>query len=208
MKREEFHASPQVRKNFFPQLEKDIPKHTARTPVLLCFTSDPYQPLAEETGATRRTIERLHCHDIPVTILTKGGKRSGADFDLLGPGDEYATTLTCVSDFEAAVWEPGAAPTWERIDALIAAKEKGLTTWVSFEPTIWPGQTKELLEIVSKYIDRCKVGPLNYANQLPADLRAEVPTDIDWAAFAAEFQASADRHGVEVYFKEDLRRLL
>lgn len=208
MDRAKFHAEPMVRKNFFSQLERSASKHTERTPVLLCFTSDPYQPLAVESGATRRTIEILHDHGIPVTILTKGGKRSEADFDLLGPEDEYAVTLTCVSDFISAIWEPDAAPTWERIDALMAAKERGLTTWVSLEPTIWPGKTLELLEIVSRYIDGAKVGPLNYAGRLPPELRAEIPEDIDWRAFAEKFKAICDRYSIECYLKEDLRKLL
>lgn len=210
MDREEFHANPKVRKNFFSQLERSASKHSylaGIAPVLLCFTSDPYQPLAGESFATRHTIQKMHDHDINVTILTKGGRRSEADFDILGPGDVYATTLT-IWDYNWQDWEPNAASPSERIAALEEAKKLGLETWVSFEPVIRPSHTLTLLNDVGYLIDHCKVGPLNYASRLPDYLREQIPPDIDWAAFARLFQERCDRFNVPVYFKEDLRKLL
>ncbi len=94
-----------------------------RRNVLLCFTCDPYprnNVFAGETMRTRQAIQILHNHGFNVTILTKGGNLARRDFDLLRPGDEFAVTLTTppLMEAEREKWEPGAAPTMERAEAI------------------------------------------------------------------------------------------
>ena len=58
-------------------------------------------------------------------ILTKGdGSR---DFDLLDENDWYGITLDGVGDGQDRLWQA-------RIDSLIKARERGIKTWISFEP--------------------------------------------------------------------------
>jgi DNA repair photolyase len=130
--------------------------------VLLCFITDPYQPLELETQITRKAITALHSFGLNVVILTKAGLRSTRDFDLLGPKDAYATTLTCDNDADSLKWEPGAALPSERIEALKEAHRKGIETWVSFEPVIYPVQTFHLLEMTHDIVGHYKVGTMNY----------------------------------------------
>ena len=165
--------------------------------VLLCFVTDPYQPLDEKTQLTREAICILHAHGLNVVILTKGGKRSMRDFDLLGPGDAYATTLTLTDARSSLFWEPGAASPAGRIAALHEAHARGIETWVSFEPVIYPSETFRLLRATSDIVGHYKVGTMNYHPH---------GKTIDWHRFGWEMKEMMDRMGVHYYFKKDLLR--
>jgi len=163
--------------------------------VLLCFVTDPYQPIEQETKLTRRTIEILHEHGLSVVILTKGGLRSTRDFDLLTPKDAYATTLTLTRSDVSERWEPQAAIPYERIEALREAYKLGIETWVSFEPVIYPEETFTLLNLTKDVVGHYKVGTMNYHPQ---------GKNIAWGAFGWKMKAVMDKMGVKYYFKKDL----
>ncbi len=171
--------------------------------ILLCFVTDPYQEVEQETQLTRQTIEILHKNNLNVTILTKGGIRSMRDLDLLTPKDAYATTLTCLWDKDSVQWEPKAALPMERVAALIEAHKRGIETWVSFEPVIDPNQTKGLLKIISKVVGHVKIGTMNYVGKLPSRFQEEV-SKIDWYNYGWEIKQYCDALGVRYYFKNDL----
>ncbi len=195
--REEFYQV-QNRSNIIEQLCKEAPAY-AGNEVLFCFTCDPYSSFAAESGITRQAIEALHAGGASVTILTKGGKRSIADFDLLKKGDKYGVTLTFDNAPDSSEWEPGAAPPRERIAALREAHKCGITTWASFEPVIKPDQTLALIEQCAGFVDLFKVGKWNH------DARAK---EIDWHTFAREVKALLDRIGVRYMLKKDLLQYL
>jgi len=166
--------------------------------VLLCFTCDPYQDSEKGSKITRTAIEILHEAGLGVIILTKGGIRSMRDFDLLKPGvDAYATTLTLNDPVKSNQWEPGAALPVERIYALEQAHKKGIETWVSFEPVIYPQETFKLLELTHTFVDHYKVGTMNYHPQ---------GKSTDWKAFGFAMKRVMDAMGVKYYFKNDLLR--
>ena len=202
--REDFHSSPASRRNAIDQIERSAKLAAGRVDrVLLCFTCDPYPPLGDEPDVTRAAIEILHHHGIYVTILTKGGFRSVRDFDLLGSHDAYATTLAVLQSRQAA-WEPNAAPISERLQALALAHARGIETWGSFEPVVWPAHTFQLLARAHDALDHCKVGPLNYESTLPDGPQYQVPT-VDWRQFADEFERRCNEYGIRCYLKQDLR---
>lgn len=203
-----FHASPAPRVDVIRKLERELARgrevgmqrlNGQKDPVLLCFTTDPYQPLATETGITRRAIELLHEHGYPVHVLTKGGTRACADFDLLGqlPGDAFASTLTFTDDNDSAEWEPGAAPWLDRLEAIREAHSLGIQTWVSLEPVVDPRQTIELIELTAGHVDLFKVGTLNHH---------PLARTIDWSTFAQDVVALLDKLGTSYYLKTDLAR--
>lgn len=199
-----FHARPAVRVDLIAKLERELaktPTAAQRDPVLLCFTTDPYQPLAAETHVTRRAIELLHEHGYPVHVLTKGGMRAAADFDLLGsvPGDAFATTLTFIDPADSARWEPSAAAPADRLEAIATARTQGITTWVSLEPVIDTEQTLDVIRATHHHVDLFKVGTLNHH---------ELAKTIDWPAFAARVVALLEELGATYYIKNDLRRHL
>ena len=163
--------------------------------VLFSFACDPY-PCAMDTSLTRTALEILHKHGLRVTILTKGGNRALRDFDLLGPGDQFAVTLTFTDNADSERWEPGAALPGERIKSLEMAHSLGIETWVSLEPVIDPGQTKALVQITMGYVDDFKVGPLNYHPQAK---------NMDWKSIGWDLKEFFDAWKVKYYLKADLR---
>ncbi len=197
--RQEFiKATP--RQGIIKKLEKDVPQAALdghKGNVLLCFTCDPYQPIDITYQLTRQAIEILHKNGFNVTILTKGGKRAERDFDLLRPGDEFATTLTFLDEQKSRQWEPKAAIPEERIEALRKAHELGIKTWVSLEPVIEPAESLEIIRQTHTFVDLFKVGKLNYHPQA---------NEIDWHKFAQDSIATLKQYGCQYYIKKDLRR--
>jgi len=202
--RDAFHASAAPRVDVIAKLERELERngHGAdRPPVLLCFTSDPYQPVAAQAGVTRAAIQTLHARGYPVHILTKAGTAAAADFDILGElaGDAFASSLTFISDRDSAKWEPHAAPPRDRRAAIVEAHARGITTWASLEPVIDPEQTLDIIALTHDVVDLFKVGTLNHHPH--ADT-------IDWPAFARQVVDLLESLGCAYYLKEDLRRSL
>ncbi len=162
---------------------------------LFSFTCDPYTPIEQKTQLTRKCIMALHEAGLNVIILTKGGLRSTRDFDLLTSKDAYATTLTCLPNHSSLYWEPHAGLPQERIDALKLAHKKGIETWVSFEPVIYPDQTMQLLSTVKDFIGHAKIGTLNYH---------PLGKTTNWHKFGWDIKNYCDKWGIKYYLKHDL----
>ena len=146
---------------------------------------------------TRRALEILRDHDIPFQILTKGGMRASRDFDLYGPHDAFATTLTFAANNRSLEYEPNAPPPADRILAIEQAKMKGLQTWVSLEPVIDPAQSLACIEKTHAFVDHYKIGVLNHAR-----------SRIDWRAFGIRAIELCERYGVTYFIKHDLAKCL
>lgn len=187
-----FHAECTERPGILDKLRHDAKLLAGSTePVLLCFSCDPYQPGAH---ATRAALSILREFDVPFTVLTKGSL-AWRDLDLYGPQDSFGVTLTL--DWpESESWEPFAATPHERIAQLQDAHNRGIRTWVSLEPVIYPEETLTLIELTHEYIDHYKVGKLNYHPHAAT---------IDWRAFAHEAKRQLERFGCDYYIKRDLR---
>jgi len=74
-RREKFYNLPIARQNILKELEKDCIRLGGKEtrPVLLSFTSDPYQPLDEELQITREAIKLLKKHKLsPVCFICIG----------------------------------------------------------------------------------------------------------------------------------------
>jgi DNA repair photolyase len=162
--------------------------------VHLSFLSDPYQPVEAELGLTRQVITRLHQAGYFVSLLTKGGALAQRDFDLLGTGDRFGVTLTLSEEEDSRRWEPYASLPQERIENLRAAHERGIYTWVSLEPVLYPVQTYALIEASRPYVDEYWVGKLNWH---PHALT------IDWPQFTRE--VCRVLKGSNFHLKSDLR---
>lgn len=193
---------PTPRKDILQKIKQDatlLQKEHESGPVLLCFTCDPYQPIDEYHQLTRQTIRILHQHNLNVTILTKGGKRAERDFDLLTDQDRVGVTLTSLDDDVSIRWEPGAALPKERINSLQRAHEKGIKTWVSLEPVLYPETTVEIIRRTYHFVDEFKVGTLNYHPHAK---------NIDWPRFAVDVQQLLNSLKCSYYLKNDLRKRL
>ena len=115
--REEFFKAPVPRLDFLKKLEVDaraLNKKGIKENIFLSFIGDPYQPINDKYHLTRDAIQMLHHYGMRVTILTKGGKRAEQDFDLLGPKDAFATTLTLVTSTQSVSQASGGG-SWPRV---------------------------------------------------------------------------------------------
>jgi len=171
------------------------------SPVLLCFVTDPYQPMEKKLKLTRQAIEILNYFDLGVHILTKAGDLAQRDFDLLSknPKNVFATTLTLLKPEDSLKWEPNAGTPLDRMLNLTKAKEKGIKTWVSLEPVIDPEQTLRIIKITHSYVDHYKVGTLNY------DPYKDI---IDWKDYGYQAAKLLTALKKPFYIKKDLAKIL
>lgn len=194
--KEIFHAHTPPRSLVIERLRADAPKYAGTDQrVLLCFTCDPYPP--RDYGVTRKAIKILREHNIPFQVLTKGGIRAARDFDLYGPNDAFATTLTFAANHRSLEFEPNAPLPSDRIRAIDMAKREGLTTWVSLEPVIDPQQSLACIEKTHDFVDHYKIGVLNHAK-----------SHTDWRAFGIRAIELCEQYGVTYFIKHDLAQHL
>lgn len=205
-KREVFYGKAHPRPNIIRQFAKDageLGRVCETRPILLSFTTDPYQPIDTKEKLTREAIKILHYNNLKVTILTKGGRRSERDFDLLSARPElslYGATLVFSDESLRQEIEPGAAPTKERIQSLeIAHDEFKIPTWASFEPVWEAEQSLELMKEAMDYIDLFKIGKLNYHPQSKL---------VNWKQFAHDAIKLMKDNNKNYYIKDDLRKFL
>jgi len=198
MSREAFAATPQPRKDILKNLEKDA-RELGRDPrpVLMCFTSDPYQPVEEKHCITRRAIEIMGEAGVRMAVLTKGGPLAARDFDLMQKYDvAFGTTLLFLSDTRRLQWEPNAASILGRVEAIREAHRLGIRTWVSVEPVIYPDEALQVLDLLEPWVDIWKVGKLNH------DPKRE--KELDWRGFLTQVLAALSCRKAEYYIKDDL----
>jgi DNA repair photolyase len=201
-KRDYFHQ-PSVRSNVIKKFKEDAKKLSElgeNRSILLSFTTDPYQHLDVKEKLTRKAIEILHSNNLKVSILTKGGKRSERDFDLLSKHSElseYGATLVFTAEDLRKKIEPYAAPTDERITSLMHAHDIGIKTYVSLEPVWDPEQSLALIDKTYEFVDFYKVGKLNYNNQ---------QNTINWTQFKIDVISKLNELKKQYYIKIDLQK--
>jgi len=179
------------------RLDREAAALKPSAPILMSFTTDPYQPLDVTEQLTRSAIEILHNHGHAVQILTKGGSRALRDLDLFTPADRFASTLTFIDDEKSLAWEPGAALPADRIATIEEFYAAGIPTWVSLEPVIEPDTALKFIQRAHSFVDLFKVGKWNY------DKRSK---EIDWEKFTHEVVALLEGFGAEYLIKEDLQQ--
>lgn len=194
----QFRTDVKPRMNILEELRNEAPKYAGtEKQVLLCFTCDPYPPEEIEQGVTRDALKILREFDIPFQILTKGGMRAMRDFDLYGPNDAFATTLTFLSKHPSRGFEPKAEDPEKRIKAIRQANIKGIETCVSLEPVLDPCDSLNLIKCTSAFVNLYKIGKLNYRK-----------SETDWRRFGIDAIKLCEYFGVPYYIKDDLAKYL
>jgi hypothetical protein len=141
-----------------------------------CFVGDLYDP-ALPADIPRSCLQACVDARIPFQILTKSGIRAAKDFDLYRSDDLFGATLTGCDE-----WEPGAAPTEDRIAALQEAHDRNIKTWASFEPVIFTDKTLELIKRVHPFVDDIKIGKLNSKRHNPPEVKEREAAN-NWPKF-------------------------
>lgn len=182
--REEFHSHVEPRPGIVEETRKQLEREkiTGKT-IHLCFTCDPY-PTGYDTTATREIIQLLKEHGNHVQILTKGdGSR---DFDSLDENDWYGVTI-----------DGSKTPSemhYKKIDALHKAFQRGIKTWISFEPVLDADEVLWCIQNIAQIAYKVKIGKLNY-----------YPSDIDWKSFGERAESLCKEIGLDYYIKDSLR---
>ncbi len=191
-------AQVSVRRNVLNMLRRDARELCGDTrPVLLSFTSDPYQEAERAERVTAEAISILADNGLKIRLLTKNPALAlELDRDLLVRAKvEFGSTILFVDDAKRAAWEPHAPSIESRIAGLRAAHDLGLETWGSLEPVIDPAEALGLFERIHPAVSVWKVGKWNH------DKRADA---IDWPRFAWDALTLLNGLNARYYIKDGL----
>lgn len=191
--RETFHSVVEPRKDIVALTKKQLEKeHITGKTIHLCFTCDPY-PTGYDSSTTREIIKLLKEYSNHIQILTKGdGSR---DFDLLDENDWYGITLEDAPYEYNSLKPTPATPPGIRLQSLIEAHEKGINTWVSFEPVLKADGVLRAIYHYYEFFDIVKIGKLNYHK-----------SNIDWKTFGEQAEMLCNNLGINYYIKDSLRK--
>jgi DNA repair photolyase len=187
-------------KSLLKEIQKSAKKfENSEKQVFLSFLTDPYSHFNNDTKLTRRVLMILLEHNIPVSILSKGGKNLLQDLDvfkMFGKNIQIGGSLTFTNDDDSLKWEKNGALPKERFETLKIIHENGIKTWASMEPVIYPDQSLQIMELTSNYVDSYKIGKLNHFKKHE--------DKFDWSKFLCDAVAIMRKHNKEFYIKKDL----
>lgn len=167
--------------------------------VFISFLTDPYSHFNKDTKLTRRVLQILLDHQIPVSILSKGGYNILEDIDLIkkfGPNIQVGGSLTFVDKELSKKWEKTSSDPIERFETLRILHDEGIRTWASMEPVIYPEQSLQIMELTKDYVDGYKIGKLNHFQNHEKKF--------DWAQFLRDAVAVMRKNDKLFYIKKDL----
>ncbi|HDM23680.1 radical SAM protein [archaeon] len=143
------------RLDMLEKLERAVKKTFPILPVMLCDSTDPYQPIEKKFKVTRRVIETLAKHDFPMLVLTKSDLVT-RDVDIYSSSIAVVgLTVTTIDDEVASRIEPNAPSPDYRIDALSKLSGAGVPTYARIDPIIPTvnDDEKMLEKLVKELID-------------------------------------------------------
>jgi len=159
-----------VKINAAEVLEKQLAR-AKKGVVWISSVCDPYQPLEETYGVTRRCLEILAVNQFPVNIQTKSTLIL-RDLDILQEFEHIEAGFTIATDDEtvAKQFEPGAPPIKSRIAALKKIRSAGIKTFAFIGP-ILPGNPQNLIRYLEDAADRVLIDRMNYVNTVKSVYR-------------------------------------
>jgi DNA repair photolyase len=129
---------------------------------------DPYQPLEERFGLTRRLLEVLAGREFPVVIQTKSA-RIRRDLDVIRriPTVEVGFSVASEDETIIRMFERMSSPVEERIEVLREFKGAGLPTF-AFAGPLLPGNPERLAARLAGAVDRVLIDRMNYVPSVRA----------------------------------------
>ncbi len=139
--------------------------------VWLSSVCDPYQPLEADYQLTRRCLIELAEKQFPVNVQSKRTLLL-RDLDVLETfrNVEVGMTITTGSEQMARLFEPGASPVGERIEALGKIHAQGIRTFAFIGPLL-PGDPEQLVASLGEKVDRILIDRMNYLDTLQSFYR-------------------------------------
>lgn len=130
----------EVKENALELLDAALRRKRRRCMIGTGSMSDPYMPLENELGYTRRALELIHRHGFGATVLTKSDAVL-RDLELLSAINESAKavvqmTLTTCDEALCRIIEPGVCGTQARFRALMKLCEAGIPTVIWLCPIL------------------------------------------------------------------------
>jgi DNA repair photolyase len=149
-----------VKINAHELLASEVKKKKAQR-VWISGVCDPYQPLETKYMLTKRCLEILVENGWPLTVQTKSSLVL-RDIGILKRADnvEVGFTITTMEESVRKIFEPGASPVNERIEALMHLHAEGIRTFAMVAP-ILPG-AEGLVSVLKGKVDYVIVDRLNY----------------------------------------------
>jgi len=148
-------------------------------PILLGFNSDPYMPMPKEENITRKAMEIFAEYKMNLRIMTKGGSRAMADFDIMEANNwEFCTSLVWMDYKKSLEYEPGADLPFLRMKAIIAAAMIGIRQRIYLEPVIDTEEALGVAHSMAKYVNNWVIG-------LPS---GRVDNRVAWPEFMMEIK--------------------
>lgn len=158
----------EVKENGPALLEKALKGKRKRCMIGTGSMSDPYMPLEEELGYTRKALELAYRFGFGFTLITKSA-RVLRDIDLLKKINDSTKcvvqmTLTTYDQALCRKLEPNVSTTAERFQALEVLRDAGIPTVVWLCPILpWINDTEENLRGILDYCVRAGVkGVINF----------------------------------------------
>jgi DNA repair photolyase len=165
MKRVTGHTEPwgefvDVKVNAAELLRQEITKKK-RERVWVSGVCDPYQPLEEKYRLTRQCLEILARNTWPVIIQTRSPLVL-RDIDILKEARDFEVgfSVTTADDTIRKLFEPGAPPINDRIQALDELHKAGIRTYAMVAPVL-PG-AEGLAALLKGKVDYVLIDRMNY----------------------------------------------
>jgi len=190
-------------------LLRSLAKIDARLPISMANSSDPYPPIEQDLGVTRRCLKILLPRGFKVMIITKSDIIV-RDVDLLSRGNcAVSFTITTLKDELASIIEPRAPRPRDRIKAIKVLSEAGVPCILRIDPII-PG-LNDVEEDIKRLVDEAvKAGVKHISSSTykakPDNLARMVKAFPDKASYWRElYYEGGIRIGASRYMREGLR---
>lgn len=152
----------EVKQNAPALLEEALRRKRKRCMIGTGSMCDPYMPIEEELGLTRKCLEVIDNHGFGVTLITKSN-RVLCDLDLLKRINEKSKcvvqmTITTCNEQICKMIEPNVCGTRERVETLKILRDNGIPTVVWLSPLLpFINDTEENLRGILKDCFEVKV---------------------------------------------------
>lgn len=201
---EKYFSGPMPKENVIDRLWYDCQKlkNTECPPIFISFMGDPYCYENEKLRLTTVVLNMLIKHNLPFTILSKGGMLAAADLNLLENYEKcsFGQSISFMNESTKLLYEPASPSIHSRLGVLTAAAERGIKTWISLEPIIEPEEALDVIKIMHPIVDHFKIGKINHFPQYDKNVLWRSWRDVKLLPLLKELK-------VDYYLKKSLKEL-